>query len=234
MKKEIPLATLILTLLTQAMSTINSPTASAYSGLGIDGPTFDITYYQIGSNGRFRIGLYSHGDATDLESLGVYLYFVKTDGTLYQSQFFGANYTDNPLLVPANTQKVIFSHPFQIPNEQTLISGRFYCVTYITYREHGTVEYTDYVYGPYEARSSDYCYVYNPLYPDYGSLQLQVGGLQANNTNLQSQINELQSLLSDTRARNVTLSNLTLIAIIVAFIFVDATIYLVRRKPRTK
>jgi FtsZ-binding cell division protein ZapB len=192
LKGKIQFAISVVAILTLVMIALNSPSVSAYSGYGVSGPDFNTTYYQLGSSGSFTVWVEFDGGAADIALLGVHLYFVKVDGTLYQSQFFGANYGNNPLLIPADT-RVALTYNFQIPNEQSLISGRFYYVLYMTHREHGTVTYTTDTFGPYEALSEGYyCYLYNPLHPDYGALQAQVTSLQSQVNELQSQVDELQ------------------------------------------
>ena len=219
MKRKIRFAISVAALLTLAMTALNSLSVFAYSGYYVGGPSFNTTYYQLGSSGTFTVWVEFYGGAADIALLGVQLYFVKVDGTLYQSQFFGANYGDNPLLIPADT-RVALTYNFQIPNEQSLISGRFYYVLYMTHREHGTIRYTTDTFGPDEALSEGYyCYLYNPLHPDYGALQAQVTSLQSqvndlqsqvdklqkDKTFLQSQVNNLQSQLSSLQANNTNL-----------------------------
>lgn len=269
-----------------ASALISTP-VHGYSGWSLSGPSFNTTNYQLGASGSFTVRVDFYDGSADIGMLGIRLYFVRTDGTLHESQFFGVNYGNNPLSIPADNE-ITLSYNFLIPNEQTLVSGRFYCVTYVTHRGHGTVQYSNDAFGPYSASSAGYyCYLSNPLHPDYSSLQsqvtslqsqvnslqsdktslqsqvgnlqsqvstlqsdksslqsqvsslqLEVSDLQTDNANLQSQttslnsqVNNLQSQLSDAHAQNTLTTNLALLGILLAVVFVATTIYFAVRKP---
>lgn len=81
----------------------------------------------------------------------------------------------------------------------------------------------------------------NSLQSDKSELQSQISSLNSNvtdlksvNSNLSAQMDKLQSQLNDIRIQDANATSLSLFAIMVAAVFVIATIYLAVRKPKVK
>ena len=116
---------------------------------------FDRIFYELGSTGTVTITIESFDVSADIGSIGVSLYFTKTDGTLFETEFIGENYGDSPLVIPADTSTKL-SFDFNIPQRSDLKSGVFFYVFELYIREHGTVQYSHDSNGPYTALSDGY------------------------------------------------------------------------------
>jgi hypothetical protein len=103
-------------------------------------PTFNKIDYYLGDPGVVQVNIETNDQAFDIKEMGFQLYFTRTDGTIFVTQFFGVNYEDHPLQIPANDD-VNVTINFDIPQRDDLISGRFHYVFDVTLREQGTTEY---------------------------------------------------------------------------------------------
>jgi hypothetical protein len=104
-------------------------------------PIFNKVDYYLGDPGVVQVNIETNDQAFDIKEMGFQLYFTRTDGTIFVTQFFGVNYADdNPLQVPANDD-VNVTINFDIPQRDDLISGQFYYVFDVTLREQGTTTY---------------------------------------------------------------------------------------------
>jgi hypothetical protein len=123
---------------------------------------FDRIYYTLGETGTITVDIQNLGEqAFDIRDIGVRLYFAKTDGLFYPTEFFGVNYTD-PLQVAANDNATV-SFEFTIPQASGLESGFFYYVFDVYIREQGTTTYYDESPGQREALSNEnYCILQAP------------------------------------------------------------------------
>lgn len=74
----------------------------------------------------------------------------------------------------------------------------------------------------------------NSLQADKNELQSQIDSLNSNITDLETKINGLQSQLRDIRLQDTNATNLSLVAIGIAAVFIATTIFLVFRKPKVK
>jgi hypothetical protein len=117
---------------------------------------FDRIDYTLGSTGTIVVDIQNLGDQSyDIKDIGVRLYFAKTDGLFYPTEFFGLNYTDAPLQVATNDNASV-SFEFTIPQTSGLESGGFYYVFNVYIREQGTTTYYDESPGQREALSNEY------------------------------------------------------------------------------
>jgi hypothetical protein len=116
---------------------------------------FDRTNYSLGSTGTIIVDIENQPQTFEIRDIGVKLYFAKTDGSFYPTEFFGLNYTDTPLLVDAY-DNVTVSFNFTIPQINSLESGVFYYVFYVSIREQGTIPYYEETPGQREAVSYGY------------------------------------------------------------------------------
>jgi hypothetical protein len=103
-------------------------------------PNFDRTNYNLGSTGTVIVDIENQAQTFEIRDIGLRLYFAKTDGSFYPTEFFGLNYTDTPLLVDAY-DNVTISFNFTIPQVNGLESGVFYYVFDVFIREQNTTTY---------------------------------------------------------------------------------------------
>ena len=113
-------------------------------------PYFDRKYYNLGSTGTFTFDVETFDESFDISMIGVTLYLPKTDGTLFETEFFGNYYGDSPLQLPANTDSSL-SFNFKIPAITGLTSGVFYYYFEMDIRPQNTTTYSHESYGPDEA-----------------------------------------------------------------------------------
>ena len=116
---------------------------------------FDRTNYTLGSTGTIIVDIENQPQTFEIRDIGVKLYFGKTDGSFYPTEFFGLNYTDTPLLVDAY-DNVTVPFNFTIPQVNGLVSGVFYYVFFVSIREQGTIPYYEESPGQREASSYGY------------------------------------------------------------------------------
>ena len=104
-------------------------------------PTFNKIDYYLGDSGAVQVKIDSNDQAFDIKEMGFQLYFPRTDGTEFVTQFFGVNYDDAPLQIPAYDNATVIID-FNIPQRNDLITGQFYYVFNVTLREQGTTTYS--------------------------------------------------------------------------------------------
>jgi hypothetical protein len=103
---------------------------------------FDRTNYNLGSTGTVTVDIENQAQTFEIRDIGIRLYFAKTDGSFYPTEFFGLNYTETPLLVAAY-DNITVSFNFAIPQVNDLEAGVFYYVFYVLIREQGTTTYSE-------------------------------------------------------------------------------------------
>ena len=136
--------------------------SSIYAQLPYFTVNFDRINYTLGSQGTVTVYIENLAQAFEIRDIGVILYFAKTDGLFYPTEFFGSNYTDTPLLVAAY-DNVTVSFNFTIPQANGLESGIFYYVFDVNIREQGTTTYNQESPGQRQALSYGYyCVLQTP------------------------------------------------------------------------
>ena len=125
-------------------------------------PYFDRRFYELGSTGTVTFVVQTFDVAFDISEVGVTLHLPQTDGTYFETEFFGDNYGESPLQIPADTQ-VPLSFNFKIPERTTLKSGNFYYLFEIYIRPQNTTTYSYESYGLEEAKAyGEECILYVP------------------------------------------------------------------------
>ena len=125
-------------------------------------PYFDRALYEIGSPGTVIFDVQTFDVAFNISMFGVTLYFPKTDGTTFETEFFSKDYGENPLQIPANNETSLFIN-FIIPDRPDLKSGYFAYLFEVDIKPENATTYTHESYGPEEAMVyGEYCIVYNP------------------------------------------------------------------------
>ena len=123
---------------------------------------FDSTFYELGSTGTVIFDIQTFDIAFNISTIGITLYFPKTDGTTFKTEFFGNHYGENPLQIPANN-KTSLPINFIIPDRTDLKSGRFAYLFEVDIKPQNETTYSHETYGPEEAMIyGEYCIVYNP------------------------------------------------------------------------
>ncbi len=125
-------------------------------------PYFDRKFYELGSTGTVTFVVQTFDVAFDISEVGVTLYLPQTDGNSFETEFFGENYGESPLQIPADTQ-VSLSFNFEIPEETNLKAGNFFYLFEIYIRPQNTTTYSHESYGPEEAKAyGEECILYVP------------------------------------------------------------------------
>ncbi len=125
-------------------------------------PYFDRKFYELGSTGTVTFVVQTFDVAFDISEVGVTLYLPQTDGNSFETEFFGENYGESPLQIPADTQ-VSLSFNFVIPEETNLKAGNFFYLFEIYIRPQNTTTYSHESYGPEEAKAyGEECILYVP------------------------------------------------------------------------
>lgn len=125
-------------------------------------PYFDRKFYELGSTGTVTFEVKTFDNAYDISMAGVKLHLPKSDGTNFETEFFGDKYDENPLQIPANTQ-IPLNFNFRIPDRNDLESGNFFYLFEISIRPQNTTEYTYETYGPEQAQAyGEECILYVP------------------------------------------------------------------------
>jgi hypothetical protein len=125
-------------------------------------PYFDRIYYDLGSAGMVTFDIQTFDVAFDIDTIGVTLYFPKTDGTNFETEFFGEDYGESPLQIDANTQ-ISLPFNFIIPQITDLKNGYFFYIFEVYIRPQNTTTYSQESYGPVEATAyGEKCILYNP------------------------------------------------------------------------
>lgn len=125
-------------------------------------PYFDRKFYELGSTGIVTFDVQTYDVAFDISEVRVTLYLPKTDGTTFETEFFGENYGENPLQIPADTQ-ISLPFTFKIPDRTDLKSDSFSYLFEIYIRPQNTTTYSHETYGPEEAKAyGEECILYVP------------------------------------------------------------------------
>ncbi len=129
-------------------------------------PNFDRKIYELDSIGTVFFYVQTFDVAFDISRVGVTLYLPKTDGTTFETEFFGEDYGESPLQIPANNQTSL-AFNFRIPERTDLESGSFFYLFEIYIRQQNTTIYSHETYGPdgipVEATSyGENCIIFNP------------------------------------------------------------------------
>ena len=125
-------------------------------------PNFDRKIYELGSMGTVFFYVQTFDVAFDISRVGVTLYLPKTDGTTFETEFFGEDYGESPLQIPANNQTSL-AFNFIIPERTDLESGNFFYLFEIYIRPQNTTTYSHETYGPEEAIAyGEPCIIFNP------------------------------------------------------------------------
>jgi hypothetical protein len=123
---------------------------------------FDRIYYDVGSAGTVSINIQTADQAFDIREMGFQLYLPRTDGTFFVTEFFGENYADSPLQIPAYGNVSVYVG-FNIPQRSDLVSGIFYYTFEVYLREQGTTTYSHYAMEQLEATLYNYnCILLSP------------------------------------------------------------------------
>lgn len=187
---------------------------------------FDKTAYSIGSYGTATLSITSTDQPSQISLAGFTLYFVKTDGSLYESDFFGTNYGNSPLYAPQGTAQVQIS--FQIPTDQDIVSGYLYLLLNVYYREYGTVQYRQTQGTLSNAYSGGQrCMLNNPSLPTYSSMKANYDSLKSSNDYANSRLNSLQNQLS-------TYQFLMFVFAVTTLGLIAATIFFATRRQKVK
>lgn len=109
-------------------------------------PNFDRKIYELGSPGTVFFYVQTFDVAFDISRVGVTLYLPKTDGTTFETEFFGEDYGETPLQLPANNQSTL-AFNFRIPERTDLESGNFFYLFEIYIRQQNTTTYSRVTYG---------------------------------------------------------------------------------------
>jgi hypothetical protein len=125
-------------------------------------PYFDSRLYELGSTGTVIFDIQTFDVAFDIGTIGITLYFPKIDGTTFETEFFGKDYGENPLQIPANN-KTSLPINFIIPDRTDLKSGHFAYLFEVDIKPQNATTYSHETYGPEEAIVyGEYCIIYNP------------------------------------------------------------------------
>ena len=125
-------------------------------------PYFDRSLYEMGSTGAVIFDVQTFDVAFNISMFGVTLYFPKTDGTTFETEFFSKDYGENPLQIPANNKTSLFIN-FIIPDRTDLKSGYFAYLFEVDIKPQNATTYSHETYGPEGAMVyGEYCIVYNP------------------------------------------------------------------------
>jgi hypothetical protein len=124
-------------------------------------PYFDSVLYELGSTGTVIFEIQTFDVAFDVSKIGVTLYFPTTDGTIFETEFFGENYGENPLELPANNQTWLLIS-FIVPDRTDLKSGRFAYLFEVDIRPQNTTTYSHETYEEEAMTYGEYCIIYNP------------------------------------------------------------------------
>ena len=123
---------------------------------------FDRKFYDLGSTGIVTFDVKTFDESFDISMIGVTLFLPKNDGALFETEFFGENYGENPLQIPADTQ-LSLSFSFKIPERTDLISGFFSYYFEMDIRPQNTTTYSHEAYGPEVALAyGENCILYVP------------------------------------------------------------------------
>jgi len=123
---------------------------------------FNSRFYDLGSPGMVILDIQTFDVAFDISRIGITLYFPKTDGTIFETEFFGENYGETPLQIPTDN-KTSLPIGFKIPERTDLKSGYFSYLFEVDIRPQNTTTYSHETYGPEEATSyGEYCIIFNP------------------------------------------------------------------------
>lgn len=123
---------------------------------------FDSGLYELGSPGTVIFDIQTFDVAFNISRIGVTLYLPKTDGTTFETEFFGKDYGENPLQIPANN-KTFLPINFIIPDRTDLKSGHFAYLFEVDIKPENATIYSHETYGPEEAMIyGEYCIIYNP------------------------------------------------------------------------
>ena len=123
---------------------------------------FNSVVYELGSTGLVITDIQTFDVAFEISRIGITLYFPKTDGTVFETEFFGENYGETPLQMPADN-KTSLPIGFKIPERTTLKSGNFYYLFEIYIRPQNTTTYSYESYGLEEAKAyGEECILYVP------------------------------------------------------------------------
>jgi hypothetical protein len=119
---------------------------------------FDRLSYDVGSTGMVIINIQNTDQAFayDIREMGFQLYLPRSDGTFFVTEFFGKNYTDSPLQIPAYSNVAVYID-FNIPQRSDLVSGLFSYDFEVHIKEQGTPTYSHFDPGQRVAT----CYGYN-------------------------------------------------------------------------
>ena len=113
-------------------------------------PNFDRVIYDSGSPGSIALDIENSGQSFEIGTIGIRLYFVKTDGSTFKTEFFGKDYGANPFLLLPNAQELIFVD-FVMPQRTDLVFGGFYFIFEMNIREQNTTTYHLETSGPHQA-----------------------------------------------------------------------------------
>lgn len=123
---------------------------------------FDRIFYDVGSTGTVIINIQTTDQAFDIREMGLQLYLPRTDRTFFVTEFFGENYNDSPLQIPAYGNISVYVS-FNIPQRSDLVSGIFYYTFEVWLREQGATTYSHHTPGQLKATSNDYnCILLSP------------------------------------------------------------------------
>jgi len=123
---------------------------------------FDRGLYELGSTGTVVFDIQTFDVSFNISRIGVTLYFAKTDGTTFETEFFGKDYGENPLQIPANN-KTLLPINFIIPDRTDIKSGHFAYLFEVDIKPENANTYSHETYGPEEATIyQEYCIIFNP------------------------------------------------------------------------
>jgi hypothetical protein len=115
---------------------------------------FDRISYDVGSTGSVMINIITADQAFEIRELGFQVYLPRSDRTFFVTEFFGEDYGETPLQIPAYDNVSVYID-FNIPQRSDLVSGIMYYNFEVDIREQGSTTYSAHTPGQLEAKSFD-------------------------------------------------------------------------------
>ncbi len=176
---------------------------SAQTGINISEVTLNGTVFDLGDRGNVTISINSVGVPAYIDSITIYFYSSKTDGS-YSSWSTGSNYYP-PRSLPVFT--TLIEYTFWTPTDAEILSSPIHYVVSISGTQSGqNLSYTT-PFSQATNSGNNVCWLSNPIHQPYLSVVGDYNSLYSNYSSLSSNYSMLNSNYGSLSLNYSTLSS---------------------------